>query len=131
VGRARCVIASALAFTLGSVLDNVLTYEYVVAEGRFSEANPFLKEFIYIRPLWMWFLRDFTFLAAVTVTLWGLYRISALTSPRASAVLSRWWVVLVVLSMLRILPAVHNLILVATGYETPLPQILYGFLTTR
>ena len=131
----RWVAGSAILFAAGSVVDNLLTYWFVVAEGRFFEANPFTAPFIYSQPLYMWFVRAVLFyLFAVAIGLVYRYLMHFLSrgyppDVRAEALkmASRWWVIPFVVAVIRILPVIHNT-LALLGIETPLPRVydLFG-----
>lgn len=107
------VLACLAVFTVGSILDNVMTYYFVVLEGRFAELNPLSRSFIHTYPLIMWFLRDYLGFALVILL--------ALITRRLLKV-STWWLVMAIPSVVRILPVIHNISLLL-GYDTPFDDL--------
>ena len=59
--KERLLTASVILYVASSLIDNLLTYWLVVVEGRFLEANLFATPFIYMYPLYMWFVRGAAF----------------------------------------------------------------------
>ena len=111
------VLRWVLLFLVGSVLDNLLTYRYVVLEHRFAEVNPFAAPFVYSRPLYTWFLRDAVGLLAVL----GLYLAARAALERLRPGWgSRATAVVAVPAIARIAPVVHNVLLLLFGIESPL-----------
>jgi len=102
----------------------------VVVTGRYREANPFAAPFI-VQPLYMWFLRDFAFLALAVAASLGCRKLILWLSrndppPRRARIAraaSRYWVIVFATSTVRLLPMIHNLLLLLFGYESPLTQI--------
>ena len=126
----RWLRISVALYAAGSVLDNLLTWWFVVIEKRFYEANPFAAPYVYTEPLYMWFVRDALFFLFVVAIGFG-YRylmdfLSRRDPPDVRAkvlrVASRWWVIPLVAAVLRILPVIHNT-LALLGIETPLPRV--------
>lgn len=124
------LIAVAL-FIIGSIGDNLLTYKYVVVEGVYGEANPFTASRIFSQPLWMWFVYDFAGLVAVVALALG-YRVLMLwlsrrdplwRRERIRRIASKYWVIVMVVAGIRLLPVVHNLLILAFGVESPLPVV--------
>ena len=132
----RKLLLAILLFAVGSVTDNLMTYWLVVVRGVFSEANPFVAPFIYSQPLYMWFLRDFAFLALIIVASLGYKKLMLYLSgnepparrARVVKVASYYWVPVFTVSAVRILPVIHNVLLITTGYESPLPKIPFYML---
>jgi len=105
------ILACLAVFTVGSILDNVMTYYFVVLEGRFAELNPLSRSFIHTYPLIMWFLRDylgFTFVVLLALVVKRLLKVGA------------WWLVIAVPSVTRVLPVIHKLL----GYDTPFDDLV-------
>jgi len=121
----RTFAVFATLYIAGVLADDILTYLYVVELRMFGEANPmniFVNSGL---PLWTWILVDM-FVLFITLAMHRLYiaymdrknlgrigRIVAYTS-------------LTSLTAIRLLPAIHNALLLFFGIETPLPRILYG-----
>jgi len=131
----RKLVASMIVYVLGTAWDYLLTYKYVVVEGRFMEANPFLRDFIYANQLWMWFLRDFLSLVLIVAVAWG-YRwlilyLSRNKPParraRLTWIASKYWVIVMVVGIVRLLPGVHNTLLIVFGWESPLSRLYMFF----
>ena len=126
----RKLLAAILLFVAGSVADNLMTYWLVVARGVYSEANPFVAPFIYSQPLYMWFVRDFAFLALIIAASLGYKQLMLYLSrndppskrARINRIASRYWIIVLTVATIRLLPAIHNVLVVATGYESPLSQ---------
>jgi len=125
------LLATVLLFAVGSATDNLMTYWLVVVRGDFCEANPFVASFVYSQPLYMWFVRDFVFLALTIAISLGCKRLilwlSRSDPPSRRAGIAkmafRHWIIVLTVAVARLLPAIHNVLLVATGYESPLPLI--------
>jgi len=129
VGRA---LACSLAlFSVGSLLDNLLTYELVVVLGLFREANPFVAPFVYGAPLWLWFVRDFAVFGLVVLASWSMsrliLRLSRFDPPprraRNERIASCWWLVPLCVAALRLLPTIHNA-LIACGIPSPISALV-------
>jgi len=123
----RKLLVAVLLFVIGSVGDNLTTYWMVVVTGRYREANPFAAPFI-VQPLYMWFLRDFAFLALAVAASLGCRELILWLSrnnppPRRARIIraaSRYWIIVFAVGIVRLLPMIHNLVLLGTGYESPL-----------
>jgi len=124
-----------MVYILGTVCDYLLTYKYVVVEGRFTEANPFLRDFIYANPLWMWFLRDFLFLVLIVAAAlgyrWLILYLSRNEPParraRLTWIASKYWVIVMAAVAVRLLPGVHDMLLIVFGWESPLSRLYMFF----
>jgi len=131
----RRLAASMMVYILGTVCDYLLTYKYVVVEGRFMEANPFLRDFIYVNPLWMWFLRDFLFLVLIVAAAlgcrWLILHLSRNEPParraRLTWIASKYWVIVMAVAVVRLLPGVHNVLLIVFGWGSPLSRLYVFF----
>ena len=124
----RKLLIAVLLFVVGSIADNLMTYWLVVVRGDFFEANPFTAPFIYSQPLYMWFVRDFAFLTLIIAASLGYKQLMLYLSrndplsrrARIIRIASRYWVIVLTVAAVRLLPAIHNVLVVATGYESPL-----------
>ena len=108
------VLISLALFSVGSVLDNLLTYYYVVVMGTYTELNPLASDFILTQPLPMWFIRDyigFTLIFLLSLMVRKLLRVGT------------WWVVVFVPSLIRLLPAVHAVLMLFLEYDSPLDDL--------
>jgi len=120
-------------FLLGSLGDNLLTYKYIVLEHRFSEANPIAESRIFVQPLWMWFVYDFVDLVITLGLAFGYYRLMLWYSRKKPLwkrkkilkIASKYWIIVFVVAIIRVLPVIHNVLLLCFGIETPLPKPLY------
>jgi len=129
------LLASVVVYTIGAVYDYLLTYEYVVVKGEFVELNPFMKNFIYTAPLWMWFLRDFLFLGIIVAFALGLrYLILSsskneppMVKAKLERIASKYWVIVAAVAVVRLLPGIHNTLLIVFGFETPLNHLFMMF----
>ena len=120
-------------YGLGSLFDNSTTYIYAVKLGLYREANPLRIPVVYGYPLWMWFLVDFACLALILVASL-LYRRMVLkfadkeANPKRRArhlwLAEKWWIAPAIMASLRLLPVIHNLLLIYFGFETPLPKLI-------
>ena len=127
----RFLILAILLFVAGSVADNLLTYWLIFIRGDCFEANPFAAPFIYTQPLWMWFLRDFLGLGLIVavsfaVKCFVLFLAEKTPPPsrgRIARVASKYWIIVLISAVARMLPAIHNMLLAVFGYESPLPII--------
>jgi len=111
----RRVVLSVLIYIVAACADNLLTY-YCVVIGDYYEANPFAAVMVYSQPLWVWFLSDFLVIAAVVGVSYLYY-----TVFRRYSVVARYWLIIFAVAIARLLPVIHNIVLLLTGYETPLP----------
>ena len=127
------IFVTVCSYVLGAIIDNVLTYLYAVKVGLYREANPLRAPLVYGYPLWCWFLVDFACLAFIlSVSL--LYRrmvlrfackeVDANKRRRHLWLAEKWWIAPAIMASLRLLPVIHNLLLIYFGVETPLPQLL-------
>ena len=122
----RMVRISSVIYVLGAVLDNLLTYRYVVLERVFVEANPLAVERVYTAPLWLWFVEDFAVYLAVLAMVCGYCRL-CLYAARRKPSKREWfikearvsWWILVAAAIMRLLPVVHNTLVLLFGIETP------------
>ena len=124
---------SVILYVLGAVGDNLFTYRYVVIEQKLFEANPFTAPRIYTQPLWVWFVYDFIALALTLVIAYGIRRLLLWLSrndpppvkARIAGIASKYWVIIMVVGIVRFLPVIHNLLLLLFGYESPLSIMVY------
>ena len=122
-----------ILYALGAVGDNLFTYKYVVVEHRFIEANPFTAPRIFTQSLWVWFVYDFIALALTLVIAYGIRRLLLWLSrndplpvkARIAGIASKYWVIIMVVGIVRFLPVIHNLLLLLFGYESPLSIMVY------
>jgi len=105
-----------LIYALFSLLDVCLTHLYVVVLGVYAEANP---RNVFVGNPCMWFLAD---LGTILLTAWIFVVVSS--SSGNPDVVRLAMCCAYALAILRSLPVVHNLMLMA-GIETPLPRLLY------
>jgi len=127
------LLFSIILFIIGSLGDNFLTYKYVVLERKFFEANPFTAPRVYTQPLWMWFIYDFAGLLLTLAIAFGYYKLMLWLSrrdppwkrARIVRIASKYWLIVLIVAVLRFSPVVHNLLLICFGYESPLPNIAY------
>jgi len=114
-----------ILYIVGALVDDVLTYRYVVELRMFAEANPtniFVNSGL---PLWAWIAIDMFILLAIL----AMYRLYiAYMDRRGVGRIGRIvaYASLASLTAIRMLPAIHNTLLLFFGIETPLPRILYG-----
>jgi len=124
------LLIAVLLFVAGSVADNLMTYWLVVVRGDFLEANSFTAPFIYSQPLYMWFVRDFAFLVLIIAASLGYKQLMLYLSrndpPSKRAkiirIASRYWVIVLTVATIRLLPAIHNALVIVVGYESPLSR---------
>jgi len=124
---------AAVLYAIGAIGDNLLTYKYVVVEHRFYEANPFTAPRVYTQPLWMWFIYDFIGFVLALAIAFGYYKLMHWLSrrdppsrrARVLRIASKYWVIVLVISVIRFLPVIHNVLLVFFGIETPLSELPY------
>lgn len=125
--KSRSLLIPVLLYVVGATGDNLLTYWFVVVRRDFYEANPFVAPFIYSHPLYMWFLRDLAALALVIALALGYRKIILTLSPpnraRLFRIASKYWIIVLAASIARILPVIHNLLLIFFGIETPLSKL--------
>jgi len=106
-----------LIYTLFSLLDVCLTHLYVVVLGVYAEANP---RNVFVGNPCAWFLAD------LGIVLFATWVFGVVSSSSGNPNVVRLAVCCAyALAMLRSLPVVHNLMLMA-GIETPLPRLLYS-----
>jgi len=129
----RWLRLAVVLYSLGALGDNLLTYKYVVVERRFYEANPFTAPRVYTQPLWMWFLYDLAAFVFALVAALGYYRLMLWLSrrdppsrrARILRVASKYWAIVLFISIIRFLPVIHNVLLIYFGIETPLSELPY------
>ena len=129
----KWLIFSIILFIIGSLGDNFLTYKYVVLERKFFEANPFTAPRVYTQPLWMWFVYDFIALALTLAVAFGYRNLmvwlsrndSPMKRARVLRIASKYWVIVMVVAVVRFMPVVHNLLLLCFGYESPLSIMVF------
>jgi len=114
-----------ILYIVGALLDDMLTYRYVVELRMFAEANPtniFVNSGL---PLWTWIAVDMLILLAI-LALHKLY--ITYMDRRGVGRIGRIvaYASLASLTAIRMLPAIHNVLLIFFGIETSLPRILYG-----
>ena len=128
------------AYLVGAVVDDVTTYLYVKTWGVYAEANPLVVALWLDKPLWVWILRDVfgLFLAlAASIVLRGLmdFVIGRVERPSPTGMkmlraLRRMWALpLWLATIVRCLPAVHNLLLMTLNVESPLSQAIKQILS--
>ena len=137
VSRLRLFAAAYLA---GALIDDVLTYLYVKLWGMYAEANPVIVMFWLDKPLWLWILRElFGLILAVAASV-AYRRLADILigraekpSPRALRLLTAmrraWMWPLALAAVIRCLPAIHNILLIAFGYESPLSELVRRMFT--
>ena len=111
----KLIVLTALMYWIGSLVDNMTTWVFVVELGLANEMNPY-NLFVHKRwPLWTWFARDTLFFVAywpLVVWLGGWIKRKGLESGRPATVrigeLS--WLLLVAAALARLAPAVHNVL---------------------
>ena len=121
-GLTRKLSLFSLLYVVASLLDISFTYIYIVKLGLYSEANPFMANLVFTQPPYVLYALDMLILTLVlSVTL--AYR-RLVVRVGVSKVADKCWVILATAAINRLLPGIHNVILLTTGYETPLPQII-------
>jgi len=128
-------LTSVIIYIFGTISDDLLTYKYVVVDHRLVEATPFARNFVYSEPLWMWFVRDFVFLAIAIAIALGYRKLILYLSrndpparkDKLERLASKYWVILLVVAVIRMLPGIHNTLLVVFGWESPLTRLYLPF----
>ena len=121
-GFTRKLLLFGLLYIAASSLDVSFTHIFIVKLGLYSEANPFMASLVFTQPPYVLFAFDMLILVLVlSVTL--AYR-RLVVRVGVSKVADKCWIILASAAINRLLPGIHNVILLTTGYETPLPLII-------
>ena len=116
------IALSSLLYIVASLLDTSFTYIYVVKLGIYAEANPFMAPIIFNYPPYIPFLLDLSTLMVVLASTLAYKRLAQCLG--CINIAYRSWLIPAIICIARFLPVIHNFILISTGYETPLPQLI-------
>ena len=120
-----------LIYYFGATADNLLTYFYVKLWGLYAEANPIIAVYWMDKPLWTWMVRDLAVLLLAILVCISYRRLVdfLISTNRPSTILAYtrrcWLLPLYLVAVVRCLPAVHNILLIFFGVETPLADIIH------
>lgn len=129
-------------YLVGALVDDALTYLYVKLWGIYAEANPIIALHLLDKPLWMWGLKELAGVAIAVAMCFG-YRglieslIARISNPKPSKACMKilncmkdgWLWPLWLAAVIRLLPAIHNVLLIFFNVESPLSRIIEQMLS--
>jgi len=104
-------------YVVASFIDISTTYWGVIITKRFIETNPYVLEIIHDQAIYIWYVKDVWFITYVTL-LSILYHIMmvrlSMRFPNFKGfkvMAEKYWMIPLLIAILRFLPGIHNLIL--------------------